>query len=117
MGRLGVVLGVIMGVLAISIVGYPAQAHYAPGMTGVGYHGIGMMRGFGFANMAVMHNAMTAAFANGTGQFDMNAMHRAMHGEQPDVDMNQMHARMISGNLTQEDINEMKEHCPMMRGT
>jgi hypothetical protein len=46
----------------------------------------------------------------------MNQMHRAMHGGDADFDMNAMHARMLAGNLTQKDWDEMKEHCPMMRG-
>ncbi len=47
-------------------------------------------------------------------QLKMNQMHRAMHGGDTDYDMNGVHERMISSNLTQEDLNEMKEHCPMM---
>lgn len=50
-----------------------------------------------------------------TGSFDMNQMHTAMHSEDANFDMNEMHGRMLAGNLTEEDRNEMREHCPMHR--
>ena len=72
--------------------------------------GRGMMQGVINGNFgAAMQNMM-----RGNGNFDMNQMHQLMHGEYPDVDMNAMHQRMLTGNLTQEDVNEMQEHCPMM---
>lgn len=80
-----------------------------------------MMENAGFKNMmnetfnaTGMQEMHALMHGNGT-SFDMNAMHRAMHGKSPDVDMNLMHERMVSGNLTKEDITEMKEHCPMMQ--
>lgn len=101
---LKIALGIMLGALAIGLTGYPALgANMMGGGTGTGMMGasghMGMMGG-----MANMMN----------GNIDMNAMHKAMHGDDPDFDMNQMHQRMLAGNLTQEDFKEMKEHCPMM---
>ncbi len=75
-----------------------------------GFEGMmnGLMHGNG-SNMNQMHRAM-----HGENNIDMNAMHKMMHGENTDYNMNDMHARMLAGNLTQEDYNGMKEHCPMM---
>lgn len=114
--------GFVAVALVIGLSGVPAMANSRFGIMGInsGMMGSGlgmggmhrgmmqsMMSGFGFRNMMDIANS-----TNGT--FDMNIMHRLMHGEASDVDMNAMHQRMLAGNLTQEDLNEMGEHCPMM---
>ncbi len=89
----------------------------AQGMTGTAGFG-GMMGGAGEVTCG-MHKSGSDASSGTCGMMentDMNEMHRAMHGEDADVDMNQMHARMLAGNLTQEDLAEMREHCPMHGG-
>jgi len=91
-------LGIAAVALILGITGSYALADTnAGGMMGTG--------NFGANSMQNMMN----------GNLDMNAMHRAMHGEDPAVDMNAMHERMLAGSLTQEDIKEMQENCPMMR--
>lgn len=89
-------------VLAIGITSFPIMAHSGLGVGSWNFNG--------------MHKTMNWYGVSGT-NFDMNAMHKAMHGENSDVDMNAMHQRMLSGNLNQGDWNEMKEHCPMMGGS
>jgi len=114
---LKIALGIVAGALVVGLLSLPAMAQTGfggKGMMGNAFAGFDMtdmhkrMMGGNF-DMNAMHRAM-----HGNSSFDMNAMHKAMHGEDPEVDMNQMHARMMAGNLTQEDLNEMKD-CPMMR--
>lgn len=121
---LKIALGIFAGALIIGLLGMPVIAQ--TGFGGMMGGGTGMMSAAGGmmggrTGAGMMGNAFAGGLGSGGagmmgGNLDMNAMHKAMHGEEPDVDMNQMHARMIAGNLTQEDWKEMKEHCPMHGG-
>ncbi|VVB59311.1 Uncharacterised protein [uncultured archaeon] len=124
---------IMLGIAAIALVGglFASQVSAYSGFENMMSGVTGGMMGGSF-NAGSMHNMMNSAFGgmmynmagfsgmmNGlmhgnSSDIDMNQMHRAMHGENSRVDMNGMHARMLAGNLTQEDYNEMKGHCPMM---
>ena len=114
---LTIVFGISAALLAAGLLGSTASAYPGFGIMGInsGMMGAGFGAG-GMMNAGFMQSMMgNAGFKNMmNGNLDMNAMHRAMHGENSSVDMNAMHKRMLAGNLTSGDFKEMKEQCPMM---